>query len=79
MGKTKFYGVAGEIDLATIAKEERDNIATAHNERGSEKNVSLQVKESIRTRLRKLHADKDITIQKFVEDSLDKSLAKYGY
>lgn len=79
MGKTKFSSAAGISDLAAIAKGERDNISVAPNDNVNEKNVSLQVKESIRTRLRKLHADKDITIQKFVEDSLDKSLTKHGY
>ena len=44
-----------------------------------EKNVSLQVKESIRKRLRKMSADRDVKIQGFVERSLDKALAEIGY
>ena len=71
-------------DLADNTMDQMNGVVSSENESerrqsDGEKNVSLQVKESIRKRLRKMSADRDVKIQGFVERTLDKALSEIGY
>lgn len=71
-------------DLADNTMDQMNGMSPSEKESerrqsDGEKNVSLQVKESIRTRLRKMSADRDVKIQGFVERTLDKALSDIGF
>lgn len=72
--------VGADFSLSALADETMNEMnGTTSTPSPGEKNVSLQVRESIRTRLRKMSAENGLKIQGFVERALDQALSENGY